>query len=224
MRHIHVPEIAEGKIGALLRINIFAFTHPVEVIPATKNQPFGVKTRLGWTLAGEYKRVQKQPEQRSHQHKQCVYHVSRQSSDGQPLEELLEQFWKIQAEGTQPESESSNPADKEALDILKKTIFYNGVRYEIGLPWRKPLRIENNYFAALSQLKSFHKRLSNDIQLKEFYEQTLTTNLQKFYVKPVEMQQPKPEKIWYLPHHPVFNPNKPGKVRRVGNAAAKFKG
>ena len=104
----------------------------------------------------------------------------------------------MEAEGTQPESESSNPADKEALDILKKTITYNGERYKIGLPWRKPLSIENNYFAALSQLKSLHKRLSNDIQLKELYEQALTTDLQKFYVKPVEMQQPESEKIWYL--------------------------
>ena len=134
MRHIHFPEIAEGKNGALLGINTFAFTHPAVVIPANKNQPFGVKTRLRWTLAGEYERVQKQPKQWSHQQKQFVYHVSRQSSDDQPLEELLEQFWKIEAERTQPESESSNPADKEALDILKKTVTYNGERYEIGLP------------------------------------------------------------------------------------------
>ena len=28
---------------------------------------------------------------------------------------------------------------------------------------------------------------------------------------------------WYLPHHPVLNPNKPGKVRRVCNAASKYK-
>ena len=35
LRHIHFPEIAEGKIGALLGINTFAFTHPVEFIPAT---------------------------------------------------------------------------------------------------------------------------------------------------------------------------------------------
>ena len=204
-------------------INTFAFTHPVEVIPATKNQPFGVKTRLGWILAGEYERVQKQPKQRSHQQKQYVYHVSRRSSDDQPLDELLEQFLKIEAEGTQPKRESTNPVDKEALDILNKTISYNGERYEVGLPWKKPLRIENNYFAALSQLKSLQKRLSNYLQLKELYEQTLTTDLQKFYVKPVEMQQPEPEKIRYLPHHPVVNPNKPGKVRRVANAAAKFR-
>ena len=28
---------------------------------------------------------------------------------------------------------------------------------------------------------------------------------------------------WYLPHHPVLNSNKSGKVRRVCNAAAKYK-
>ena len=139
LRHIHFPEIAEGKIVALLGINTFAFTHPVEVIPATKNQPLGVKTRLVWTLAGEFERVQKQPKHLSHQQKQFVYHVSRQSSDDQPLGELLGQFRKIEAEGTQPESESTNPVDKEALDILNKTISYNGVRYEIGLPWKKTL-------------------------------------------------------------------------------------
>ena len=32
------------------------------------------------------------------------------------------------------------------------------------------------------------------------------------------------EREWYLPHHPVVNPNKPGKVRRVLNGAAKFHG
>ena len=27
---------------------------------------------------------------------------------------------------------------------------------------------------------------------------------------------------WYLPHHPVINPNKPEKIRRVCNAASRF--
>ena len=29
-------------------------------------------------------------------------------------------------------------------------------------------------------------------------------------------------KAWYLPHQQVLNPNKPGKVRRVCNAASKY--
>jgi hypothetical protein len=32
----------------------------------------------------------------------------------------------------------------------------------------------------------------------------------------------KGDKIWYLPHHPVINPHKPGKVRAVFDAASKY--
>ena len=38
------------------------------------------------------------------------------------------------------------------------------------------------------------------------------------------MQEPSPQSIWYLAHHPVSNPNKQEKVRRVANAASKFRG
>ena len=38
------------------------------------------------------------------------------------------------------------------------------------------------------------------------------------------MQDPSPDRIWYLPHHPVENPNKPGRVQRVANAVSKFRG
>ena len=115
-------------------INTFAFTHPIGIIPTTKNQPFRIKMRLGWTLAGEYERVQKQPKQRSHQQNQYMFHVSRQSSDDQHLDELLEQIWKIEAEGTQPAGGSTNHIDKEALDKLNDTICYSGEINEIGLP------------------------------------------------------------------------------------------
>ena len=32
------------------------------------------------------------------------------------------------------------------------------------------------------------------------------------------------KKQWFLPHHPVLNPNKPGKVRMVMGARAKYNG
>ena len=47
LRHIHFPNIADGKIGPLLGVNAFAFTHPTHVMPGNQNQPFGVKTKLG---------------------------------------------------------------------------------------------------------------------------------------------------------------------------------
>ncbi|XP_075261127.1 uncharacterized protein LOC142352857 [Convolutriloba macropyga] len=56
------------------------------------------------------------------------------------------------------------------------------------------------------------------------YQKTLDTDIEKGYVKPVIFSSIAPSRVWYLPHHPVTNPNKPGKVRRVSNAASVFKG
>ena len=55
------------------------------------------------------------------------------------------------------------------------------------------------------------------------YQQTLVTDRGKNYVKSVEMTELAPKKVWYLPHHPVQNANKPNKIRRVANAASKSK-
>ena len=52
--HIYFPDIDNGAIGALLGVNTFAFTYPIDVIQGSKKRSFGVKTKLGWTLAGEY--------------------------------------------------------------------------------------------------------------------------------------------------------------------------
>ena len=84
--------------------------------------------------------------------------------------------------------------------------------------------LENNYFSALSQVKSLIRRLERSPQIRDNYNKTLRIDWEKNYVKPVGMQDPPPDRIWYLPHHPVENPNKPGKVRRVANAASKFRG
>ena len=60
--------------------------------------------------------------------------------------------------------------------------------------------------------------------LKKNYDQTLSTDLIKNDMKPVDMTEPEHQKIWYLPHHPVQNPNKTGKIRRVANAASNYRG
>ena len=59
------------------------------------------------------------------------------------------------------------------------------------------------------------------------YAKTISDDLAKGYVVKIDNPQDPQQRSkteWYLPHHPVLNPNKPGKVRRVLNGAAKFRG
>ena len=54
LSHIYFPDIANGEIGIFLGFNAFVFTYPLDVIQGSKKRSFSVKTKLGWTLAGEY--------------------------------------------------------------------------------------------------------------------------------------------------------------------------
>ena len=76
-------------------------------------------------------------------------------------------------------------------------------------------------------MKSLEKRLTKDQFLREKYSNTIKEDLDKGYVvmvKDAHKVESRSEREWYLPHHPVVNPNKPGKVRKVLNGAAKFHG
>ena len=51
--------------------------------------------------------------------------------------------------------------------------------------------------------------------------------MQNAYVRKLhekEMDETKHDSLWFLPHHPVFNPFNPYRARRVYNAAASYKG
>ena len=92
LRHIRFPNIPDGKMGALLGVNAFAFPYTTHVIPGNQNQQFGVKTKLGCTLASEYDKcisaTTQQPE--SQQKKVSIFHVSRNRTDEPGFSTVLE--------------------------------------------------------------------------------------------------------------------------------------
>ena len=179
LSHIYFPDIANGAMGALLGVKTFAFTYPVDVIQGSKKRPFGVKTKLGWTLAGEYELSPKTMNANKPPRQPFIYHVCRKDTEEEPLDELLQRFWKMEAEGTLPEQNEDSSLDQLAVQTMENSICHNGERYQIRLPWKPVKKLQNNYFSAVSQLKSLQKRLQNDPGLNQKYNQTLQTDLDK---------------------------------------------
>ena len=139
LRHIHFPYIADGKIGSLLGVNAFAFSYPTHVIQGNQHQPFGVKTELVWTLAEEYENccTNNHPISSNLPNKAFVFQVSRNRMDEPELDELVQQFWRIESEGIEPDSKPSSPLDQKFFQIMKDSIDFNGQRFEIKLPWKE---------------------------------------------------------------------------------------
>ena len=91
--------------------------------------------------------------------------------------------------------------------------------------------LRNNYYSLLVQYKTLEKTLSKDSELRIRYQTQLerkdsVVTVRKDSVVTVEAHDPckRSDREWYLPHHPVVNPNKPGKVRRNLYGASNFHG
>ena len=84
----------------------------------------------------------------------------------------------------------------------------------------------NNYNMALKRFNMLKQRLKRDPDLRKKYEDTIITYIQKGYAKKLSKEEAckVSERTWYLPHHPVFNKNKPEKFRIVFDAAAEYNG
>ena len=79
----------------------------------------------------------------------------------------------------------------------------------------------------MGQLRSLERRLQKDETLRKRYQETIDTDVNAGYVRKVdqvELNETRVKLQWCLPHHPVMNPHKSEKVRKVCNAAAKYQG
>ena len=87
--------------------------------------------------------------------------------------------------------------------------------------------LPNNRPLAEKRLTNLERSLDKDTERAKAYYDTVDTYIAKGYVRklsPTETVAKEPKNTWYLPHHAVTNPNKPGKVRVVFDAAASYKG
>ena len=139
--------------------------------------------------------------------------------------ENIQSWWDIETYGSKIDV-SQSKKEPEAEKFLESTTKFTGERYEVGMLWNEPEpNLPNNYGSALGQLYSLERRFQRDPNLKELYQQSIDTDVDKGFVKIFVKSEVKGNfgREWYLPHHPVLNPNKPGKVCRVCNAAANYK-
>lgn len=113
-----------------------------------------------------------------------------------------------------------------ALDIMEDSVKLENGHYEIALPWKTyPPNLRNNRTVAERRLELLKKRLRRDPIVHEKYTAFMNDLLSKDYSRKATSQEPAPLGIhWYLPHHPVFNPQKPRKIKVVFDCSAKCHG
>ena len=203
----------------ILEQDVYHAIRPLEYFSADeKRSPVAVRLPIGWVLSS--------PLPSSSCLTSTCFKVNIEHDN--ELASQVKSWYDIESFGANKQVDPRSEANARAHEILENTTVHNGLRYDIGMLWAADnTKLPNNYFSSLVHIKSLEKRLAKDEDLREKYTTTIKEDLNKGYVTEV----PDAHKVenqsdieWYLPHHPVLNPNKPGKVRRVLNGAAKFHG
>ena len=213
LKGIDVPRI-EAEIGLLIDSDVPQAMQPTELRESKNGGPFAMRTVLGWMLSGPLGR------------KDTKVPTSNLIDTTANLSKQFEDFCNLEFNDSSYEPKMSmSQNDQNALNIMEGTVKLSNGHYEIGLPWKNnPPHLENNRPQAENKLEMLKKRLRKDAILHEKYTDFMADLLQESYARKVTTEEQLQREKWYLPHHPVFHPQKPGKVRVVFDCSAKYRG
>ena len=144
--------------------------------------------------------------------------------DLEDLNNIIKKLWEIEGEEEFLLGEKLTPEEQKALNIATNSLMYEDGRYQLKLPWKDNVQLDNNYELALNRLEHTEKRLLKNNDLGKQYASIIEEYARKGYIEKVDDLK-NVNSGWYLPHFPVVRPEKETtKVRIVFDGAAKFNG
>ncbi|XP_070067097.1 uncharacterized protein [Drosophila virilis] len=155
--------------------------------------PYAAATELGWVVFGP---ARDQPTATSS--KSCLLAVSQEDA----IQKMVNDYFDIENFGVKL-TPQSQPATMHEHREYSKT-----PRYDM----------------AYKRLVNIERKMKRNDQFKQAYMKIMDDYVHKGYarrLKQHEVALANSDKLWYLPHFGVENPNKPGKIRLVFDAAAK---
>ena len=219
LQDLTFPEVDLHRVSVIVGNNVPAAHLQNEVrVPPENNGPYGYRCPLGWSLAG--------PLTNRDRGKAVVNFLS----VGLWPEDQIERFWKVKDYGAARASDKPlSIDDRRALKILEDTTTLVDGCYEVGLLWKNDEpQLPNNCALAERQAEMLRWRLTRagNEEIAAKYRAVMTEYISKGYARKLTPEEAAKESLrtWYLPHHPVTNPNKPRKIRIVFDAAAEFAG
>ncbi|XP_062704301.1 uncharacterized protein LOC134286665 [Aedes albopictus] len=184
-------------------------------------EPVATKSRLGWIVhggadGGEFSGYH---EWNAHM---CCENIDNN------LHRAMQEYFSLESMGiSKPVHLVVSAEDQRAQTILQTMYRTESGRFVTRLLWKfEEFRLPNSKPMALQRFRCLEARMKRDPTLAEVLHSKMEDYRKQGYIRkltPTELMQPK-SRVWYLPIFPVFNANKPGKIRIVWDAAAKTQG
>ena len=222
LRGIQLPTVDDGAVHLLIGADSRA-SMPLELrCPPAAGGPYAERTELGWVVRGPV-----DDDEQVDGSAQISNFVSSIAGDVESIDAQLHKLWDAEFADRSCDGFAMSEDDKRALAKMEDGVRKEDDRYVIALPWRSdgPRSPNSNRGVAMKRLNGLRHKLERNEELREMYTQQIKEYLHNGYAVPAPTALPEPSKpLWYLPHHAVLHPRKPGKVRVVFDAAAQHRG
>ena len=234
--HLHpisnrLPPLLNAEFGLLIGYNCSQALMPREVIASSSDpkEPYGQRTDLGWSIVGMscvensndthvcYGTAAVELQGRSSiAFRTKVKEVFRPADFAQISEFNFEY----------PEERKQSYEDFKFMRQLTDSIHECNGHYEMPLPFKhSDTVLPDNKGMALRRLSHLKRRLEQDNNYKRDYENFMRDVINRGYCEKVsDDHEYRPGTKWFIPHHAVYHPKKPSKMRVVFDCSAKYKG
>ena len=234
-----IPPVQNCPIGLLIGYNCPQALAPVNCVIGGEGEPYAVETRLGWSIVGGGERHSEGFDSIGSSHRivaQIGPQVREVSSTSPALiyktqtkDVTTAEFLQLMERDFTEPSPTTERMSQEDLRFLK--LMEDEARqddkgyYEMPLPFKQgEPSMPRNRQAAMQRVTS----LRHQFQKRPLYFQHYATFMQEIIERGdaelVPEDEIEAENSWYIPHHGVYHPHKPNKVRVVFDCSARHQG
>ena len=210
-----MPPLQDCEIGLLIGYDCPQALAPRETITGSHTDAFAIKTDLGWSVVGG---------RRIHEHED-IQHCHRITAKEVPYPAPKDILYVLEQDFNEKEVDDicHSQQDIKFLSCLEKGINFNSEGHlSMPLPFKKEPELPNNYNYAKLRLEHLKKKLNNPTY-REHYIDFMEEMVEKGYAEKVSSANEESH-VNYIPHHGVYHPQKPNKIRVVFDCSAKYKG
>lgn len=213
LKDIPIPEINSRDVHLIIGQDAPRLLQADECRVGGDDEPYATRTVLGWAINGPI----------NHRRSRNMAKAFFLNADGD-LRMQMEKFWKLD-DPEQTNALSIN--DQKVVNRWEESVCKEGQHYSLDIPFKEgTVELQNNANLATRRLGLLERRLAKNKDLQEMYVEAMRSTIDKGYaeeVPPASLDR-NDGKVWYLPHHSVIHPRKPGKIRIVFDCAAKYNG
>ncbi|XP_075158173.1 uncharacterized protein LOC142231450 [Haematobia irritans] len=212
LRNIPITTYSNASPKILIGLNNSYVCNSLKTIEGNRNEPSVTKTRLGWVIHGGNE-VSMEKTVGFHNKEYC--HCD---DEIEKLQRVVSEYMSLENVGCKYELVSEE--EKRAIQILEKNTHLVGRKFETDLLWKENIPVVPDSFSmAMKRLQCLEKKAS--LEHIQIITQQIDDLVKKGYARKVGKTEVLEGVTWYLPIFTVTNPNKPGKIRLVWDAAAK---